>query len=512
MPYRHPKSFILKPPLGTPINTGDPLAKSLVGAWSLGEGGGLKTFDMSGRGNTGTLTNGPTWVPGRRGRALKFIKASSQYVNLGLPPILNLGGPFTLSVWINPISLPGAPSTTSYGIIVKGYDGTSTAYQLDFQNDSSTGNLPGLIVAGYVSGTSYGTYWNYGSNIVTGKWYHVAGICDGAFWRLYVNGLQVAATASTHLPVGNTKPVSIGFADFGADGYFDGIIEDARIYSRALHAREIAALYSEPSRPFIAQRRRIISGLPSTIIYFDMGYASESNDSVQVDALASTERSGAIRQDTATTIETSVAVRSDATALVETSSTARQDAPVAVEAASAVRFDTTTMLAYSATIKADAQAALEWIGSTTIIYADAQMRVEWLSQMRGDGTTALEQTAGVYADTPFRPAWLAAVQTDIPAPIAITAGIVASYTAPIEWLQISGNQIIISDYRMAMDWNTTVRTDALGPIEWRTPTAKFIAAAQEYITYAFPITRASKAFPIIRATIALPIIRTTRAQ
>ena len=49
-----------------------PTNLGLVGYWSMNEGTGTMAGDGSGNGNRGTLTNGPTWVDGKRGKALNF--------------------------------------------------------------------------------------------------------------------------------------------------------------------------------------------------------------------------------------------------------------------------------------------------------------------------------------------------------------------------------------------------------------------------------------------------------
>jgi len=44
----------------------------LTAEWKLDDGTGTSAVDSSGNGNTGTLTNGPTWTAGNTGGALSF--------------------------------------------------------------------------------------------------------------------------------------------------------------------------------------------------------------------------------------------------------------------------------------------------------------------------------------------------------------------------------------------------------------------------------------------------------
>jgi hypothetical protein len=53
-----------------------------VGHWTLDERTGTSAFDTTGNANTGTLTNGPQWIPGKLGQALKF-DAINKYVDAG---------------------------------------------------------------------------------------------------------------------------------------------------------------------------------------------------------------------------------------------------------------------------------------------------------------------------------------------------------------------------------------------------------------------------------------------
>src|SRR3989338_9509033 len=72
----------------------------LVGYWSFNEGIGPYAGDSSGNRNQGTLTNGPTWVDGKRGKALSF-DGSNDYVNVASSTSLNITNAITISGWIN---------------------------------------------------------------------------------------------------------------------------------------------------------------------------------------------------------------------------------------------------------------------------------------------------------------------------------------------------------------------------------------------------------------------------
>ncbi|KKM65972.1 hypothetical protein LCGC14_1485910 [marine sediment metagenome] len=72
-----------KPLLGTPIDWSNPLSRTLVAAWTLLEGSGDRTFDVSGNGSDGTII-GAGWEPGGL-----YFDGTSDSVDLGRPEALN---------------------------------------------------------------------------------------------------------------------------------------------------------------------------------------------------------------------------------------------------------------------------------------------------------------------------------------------------------------------------------------------------------------------------------------
>ncbi|OGG57577.1 hypothetical protein A2853_01780 [Candidatus Kaiserbacteria bacterium RIFCSPHIGHO2_01_FULL_55_17] len=232
-------------------NTGPnaPLTSALVGHWTFDGGttnwGANTTNDVSGNGNTGTLvsmstTTSPT--PGKIGQALKF-DGSSQYANVGAgstQPSL----PLTASAWIKSNSL-----AATQGII--GNHSAPTTHVGYWMEISTNGTL----------NLSYGDNTNCGSPnrrtkssaaaVTAGKWYHVVGVIKGATdMNIYINGVDAGGT---YTGSGGSITYS-GATTVGASGTaigqpcaaadFNGVIDDARIYNRALSAQEVLQLYN----------------------------------------------------------------------------------------------------------------------------------------------------------------------------------------------------------------------------------------------------------------------------
>jgi len=79
-------------------------------------------------------------------------------------------------------------------------------------------------------------------------WTHVAATFDGTTMRVYVNGQLDGSLAASGVLRKNDEPVYIGASEFygtpSTSQYFDGAIDDVRIYGRALSGEQIDALYA----------------------------------------------------------------------------------------------------------------------------------------------------------------------------------------------------------------------------------------------------------------------------
>ena len=207
----------------------------LVGYWSFNEGTSTVATDFSGNGNHGTLSTAgsalPVWVNGKRGKALNFA-SDDTYVDMGAPSSLDMDGAMTVCAWANADAL-GADTS-----ILSNSDGGPSNIQYSISVVSS-----GLITFFWANGGSYEQYDSATGLIVPGRWYHVCGVRNGSgVGTLYIDAQSIGT------PTGDVSvPTSAGNATIGRLGsrdadYFDGMIDEVRIYSRALSAPEIAAL------------------------------------------------------------------------------------------------------------------------------------------------------------------------------------------------------------------------------------------------------------------------------
>jgi hypothetical protein len=196
----------------------------LVAAYNFNEGSGSTLSDRTGNGHNGTIT-GATWnTQGRFGGALAF-NGSNQWVTVSPTSALNLTTGMTLEAWIYPTVNNGVRD-----IVIK--EGAS----VDIYNLYAR-NWRGRMESNVFVGGNNRTAESSGAPPVN-TWTHVAGTYDGTTLRLFVNGAQVASAAVSGSIPTSTGPLRIGGNSLWGE-YFQGRIDEIRIYNRALTAVEI---------------------------------------------------------------------------------------------------------------------------------------------------------------------------------------------------------------------------------------------------------------------------------
>jgi hypothetical protein len=209
----------------------------LVAAYSFDEGTGNSVADLSGNNLSGTVV-GATWITtGMYGNALSFNGASS-YVDLGNPAALQLTGSMTIEAWVKATSNPANDGQ----ILAKSNLG---GWQLKTSPDT------GPYTFGVsVSGTSTTKAQRYSTATrALNTWYHVAGVYDSASQTLstYVNGALDNGTLRGVIPASQfNQNVNVNIGRRSGGYYFNGVIDEVRIYNRALSQAEIRADMTTP--------------------------------------------------------------------------------------------------------------------------------------------------------------------------------------------------------------------------------------------------------------------------
>lgn len=210
------------------------LDPSLVHEWRF-EGSQIDNYG----GSHGALKNHAAFSSsGKTGQALQ-LDGIDDYMYV--PDANNLDGysQFTISLWVNMTQ----PPNQNYVPIGKDII-PDPAYRVCIGSGGTSGHFA-IATANngwYTAGTT--AYFN--TPLSSGTWYHIVGTYDGSYVRVYVNG-SLAGTGSqaiSGLLRSSASELHFGKSGFSTIDYFNGKIDEARIYKRALSSSEVTDLYN----------------------------------------------------------------------------------------------------------------------------------------------------------------------------------------------------------------------------------------------------------------------------
>ena len=219
----------------------------LIGHWRFDETSGLTAQNSVTGGAVapdGELTNyagdDSQWVSGQIGGALNFGGPSvSEWV--WIPDYPKPDRVMSLSAWVWAESLP------SWASIAKNWGDPSSTGQFHFGANESAGDLSNYITQSGGSVVSARTQ----QPLPTGKWEHVAFVCDGGTLRVYQNGLQAAAATYDGTLINPPAMASLALGvktrDDGvtpAFGYWHGKMDDVGFWQRPLTPAEVQGIYT----------------------------------------------------------------------------------------------------------------------------------------------------------------------------------------------------------------------------------------------------------------------------
>ena len=212
------------------VQNSAPAPAGLVGAWGFNAGSGTTAADSSGQGNNGVV-NGATWTTGGRyGGGLVFDGVNDR-VDVANTASLALSGGMTIEAWVNPTTTTGwcsvvvkeRPKGRAYSLYASNAASRPSSY-LRLKSDVSIAGPSALPI---------------------GVWSHLVTTFDGTTHRLYVNGTQVAAVASSGKLSQSGQPLRFGGNTVFSE-WFSGTLDEIRIYNRALTPAEIGGDMTRP--------------------------------------------------------------------------------------------------------------------------------------------------------------------------------------------------------------------------------------------------------------------------
>ena len=202
----------------------------LVAAYNFDEGTGTVAQDASGNGHTGTLAGAVWAAAGKNGGAASF-DGVNDLITVADSALLDLTTGMTVEAWVRPTLV------TNWRTVVMKERSGGLAYTL---YSSQTAGRP----SAWIRRTS-DTETTGPAALTANTWAHLAMTYDGAALRLYVNGTQASSRAVTGSITTTTSPLRIGGNAVWGE-YYGGLIDDVRIYNRALTAAEIQTDMATP--------------------------------------------------------------------------------------------------------------------------------------------------------------------------------------------------------------------------------------------------------------------------
>lgn len=220
------------------------ITSGLVGWWKFDEGAGTSATDSSGSGNTGTLNGSVTWVTGKIQKGVEFNGSKGNYVSVADSTSLDITGAVTIAAWVYIDTQPPGSSNGAFPRILQKDTTANHAYGLWI--DSTGGNTTKPTIRVRISSTNYDLRSD--NNLSLQTWHHVVGVREGAALRLYVNGTldKENTSAATTGSLDNTGQLQMSESTGNSDGCLDGILDDVRVYNRALSASDVTELFNYP--------------------------------------------------------------------------------------------------------------------------------------------------------------------------------------------------------------------------------------------------------------------------
>jgi hypothetical protein len=217
----------------------------LISHWKFDETGGTIVADSK-DGNPGTIYGAASWSAGKLGNALNF-NGTNTYVDVGDKDNLDFGATtsFTIAAWIKAIQTPQGGAIVlkrrvgGEGTFYEGYKFVLSNNKLYLGMQDNSGNRKDI----------------FGNTVVAdNQWHHIAAVRDVSSDKLYLylDGEPDATpvTDNTTGTLATSQSFWIGRQPY-YNSYFNGGIDDVRIYNQALSAEEVRQLYFWEARNLV---------------------------------------------------------------------------------------------------------------------------------------------------------------------------------------------------------------------------------------------------------------------
>lgn len=187
--------------------------------------------DVSGNGNHGTAHGGVGYAPGVMGSAAVF-DGVNDFITVLDNSVGNLGSAASIAFWYN--AAPGNLDGGQHRILEK----DDKAFWIF---DIGSNRLRSLMR----ESNSYGSAElgvTLSDPAQTSDWISVVMVKNGNYFDYYVDGVPVFSGTTTIDDVTTTAQMNFGYSNYWQNFYYEGMLDEVRIYDRALNTSEIAAL------------------------------------------------------------------------------------------------------------------------------------------------------------------------------------------------------------------------------------------------------------------------------
>jgi hypothetical protein len=207
------------------------IMSGLAAYYQFNSTSGTSATDASGNGNTGTLSNATFTASGKFYYGYSATNTSAR-VTVADSASLGLTS-FTIATWANFTTTTGSQYFMEKAVL-------STADNYFFYWQTGTG-----YTCGFYDGATFQQMTVAGTP-TTGTWAHFACTYDNTTkaLKIYKDGTSIGTSTVSNSPVANTGSLGVGWNVYGGAGSFTGLLDDARLYSRALTASDITELYN----------------------------------------------------------------------------------------------------------------------------------------------------------------------------------------------------------------------------------------------------------------------------
>ena len=203
-----------------PIAMVDP---NMLGWWKFDSAAGSTAIDWSGNGNHGEIRGGAEWVEGYANTALNF-DGIDNYVFTGKTA--------------GDLGIEGAePKSVTAWVYTRGFN-DGGIFDMGARSDGQDFSLRTLATTNEWRTQHWGAAADHDFTFAAqNEWAHMALIYDGITSAVYANGSLVSSNATT-LNTSTANPFQIGAYGW-QNNYFDGLIDDVRLYDKALTEDEL---------------------------------------------------------------------------------------------------------------------------------------------------------------------------------------------------------------------------------------------------------------------------------